>query len=217
MPAYKKFTDQLRQGSELWYEGFYKKGNFFDDENVLQSLKQVEHWQKPMEGRENTPFDYTTKLIELPDLKSPGWWSRKYKEKLDKSLVADNNYPLLAAKLNDLIHGSRRNRYYWKLSQALYNFQMATPDLLLALRKADSPDKTQQKAGIEKVQQALAHFHNAWNNLQMVYSETRFIADPPNYIPDRYFHLAGQREDLSWMIQSQELYEGMIKKWLQNQ
>ena len=217
MPAYKKFTDQLRQGSELWYEGFYKKGNFFDDENVLQSLKQVEHWLKPMEGRENTPFDYTTKLIELPDLKSPGWWSRKYKEKLDKSLVADNNYPLLAAKLNDLIHSSRRNRYYWKLSLALYNFQMATPDLLLALQKTDSPDKTQQKAGIEKVRQALAHFHDAWNNLQMVYSETRFIADPPNYIPDRYFHLASQREDLSWMIQSQELYEGMIKKWLQNQ
>ena len=40
---------------------------------------------------------------------------------------------------------------------------------------------------------------------------------PPNYIPDRYFHLASQREDLSWMIQAQELYEEMIRKWLQNQ
>ena len=94
---------------------------------------------------------------------------------------------------------------------------MSTPDLLLALQQADSQDKVQQKLGIERVQQALTDFHNAWTGLQKVYSETRFIADPPNYIPDRYFHLASQREDLSWMIQAQELYEEMIRKWLQNQ
>lgn len=217
MPDYKKFTDQVRKGSELWYEGFFKKGNLFDDDNMLQSLKQVEHWLKPLEGRENTPFDYTTKLVELPDLKSPGSWSLKYKDKLDKSVTAQNNYPLLVAKLNDLINNSRRNKYYWKLSLALYNFQTATPNLLLALKQTDSPDKAQQKKGIEQVQQALNQFHGAWENLQAAYNETRFIADPSNYIPDRYFHLASQREDLSWMIQSQELYEGMIKKWLLSQ
>jgi hexosaminidase len=59
--------------------------------------------------------------------------------------------------------------------------------------------------------------HETWEAVQSVYSETRFIAYPSDYIPDRYFHLASQREDLSWMIQAQELYEGMIKKWLQNQ
>ncbi len=217
MPDYKKFANELRQGSELWYEGFYEKGNFFDDDNVLQSLKQVEHWLKPLEGRENTQFDYTTKLIELPDLKSPGTWSKKYKDRLDRSLVASTNYPLLAAKINNIKYSARRNRYYWKLSQSLLNFQMSTPSLLLALQKADSRDKVQQRSGIERVQQALTDFHNAWAGLQTVYSETRFIADPPNYISDRYFHLASQREDLSWMIQAQELYEAMIKKWLQNQ
>ena len=217
MPDYKKFATELRQGSELWYEGFYKKGNFFDDDNVLQSLKQVEHWLKPLEGREHTQFDYTTKLIELPDLKFPGTWSKKYKDRLGKSLLASTNYPLLAAKINSVLHSAKRNRYYWKLSQSLLNFQMSTPDLLLALQQADSPDKVKQKSGIERVQQALTDFHNAWAALQTVYSETRFIADPPNYIPDRYFHLASQREDLSWMIQAQELYEEMIRKWLQNQ
>jgi hexosaminidase len=217
IPNYKKFAADLRQCSELWYEGFYKKGNFFDDDNVLQSLKQVEHWLKPLEGRENTPFDYSTKLIELPDLKSPGSWSKKYKDRIDKAQVASNNYPLLMARINDLIHSCRRNRYYWRLSHSIENFQVSTPDLLLALEQADSPDKTKQKAGIERVQQALTHFHNAWIGLQNTYSETRFVAYPVTYIPDRYFHLASQREDLSWMIQSQELFEAMIKKWLQGQ
>ena len=99
---------------------------------------------------------------------------------------------------------------------ALYNLQVSAPRLLLALKKTDSPDKAQQKAGTEDVQNALKEFRNAWEEVQSVYSQTRFISYPSNYIPDRYFHLASQREDLSWMIQAEELYEGMIKKWLQN-
>lgn len=154
---------------------------------------------------------------ELPDLKSPGLWSQKYKDKLDKSVIEMNNYTDVVLKLNDILNSTRRNKYYWNLSLALYNFQTATPRLLLALKQSDSPDKTQHEKGIEQIRQAITEFHQAWQALQTVYTETRFIADPSNYIADRYFHLASQREDLSWMIQAQELYEGMINKWLQNQ
>lgn len=217
MPGYKKFNDQLRKGSELWYEAFFKKGNLFDDDNTLQSMKQVEHWLKPLDGQENKPFDYTTKLIELPDLKSPGLWSQKYKDKLDKSIIEMNNYTDVVLKINDILNSTRRNKYYWNLSLALYNFQTATPRLLLALKQSDSHDKTQHEKGIDQIRQAVIEFHQSWQALQTVYSETRFIADPSNYIADRYFHLASQREDLSWMIQAQELYESMINKWLQNQ
>jgi hypothetical protein len=68
-----------------------------------------------------------------------------------------------------------------------------------------------------EVKKALREFQQDWSALQSVYSQTRFISYPDNYIPDRYFHLASQREDLTWMIQAQELYHGMINKWLQNQ
>lgn len=68
---------------------------------------------------------------------------------------------------------------------------------------------------MQQVQKALDHFHLAWGALKDVYSETRFIAYPSNYLPDRYFHLASQAEDLSWMIQAQELYERMIQKWME--
>ena len=217
IPDYKKFTAQLRKGSELWYEAFYKKGNFFDDDNFLQSTKQVEHWLKPLEGREKTSFDYTTKLIELPDQKTPGLWSQKYKDKLDKAVTEINNYTATQQKINDIINSCRRNKYYWNLSLALYNFQIATPRLLLALKQSDNTDKSQHQSGIEEVQNALKTFHQSWEDLQTVYSQTRFIAYPSNFISDRYFHMGSQREDLSWMIQAQELYEGMIKKWMQSE
>jgi hypothetical protein len=216
MPDYLSFNNQLRKGSVLWYEAFFRNGNLLSDENALQSLTQLEHWLKPLEGREKIQFDYTSKLIELPDLKSPGSWSKKYKGLLDRAIIEMNNYKNLSERFTELYNTSKRNRYYWSLSKALYDLQSNTPNLLLALKECDSGDKVQQKSGFENVKRAMNDFQKVWTEVQLVYEQTRFVAYPANYIPDRYFHLASQREDLTWMIQAQEIYFGMIKKWLQN-
>lgn len=216
MPDYLAFNNQLRKGSNFWYKAFFKKGSQMSDENELQSLVQVEHWLSPKEGQEKRQFDYTTKLIELPDLNSPGSWSQKYKERLDNALIEVNNFKDLSARLVEYSNASKRNRYYWTLSTALLNLQNSAPRLLLALQKCDTADKAQQGIGIENVKEAVKEFKKAWEDVKSVYSQTRFISNPPNYVPDRYFHLASQREDLTWMIQPEELYLGMIDKWLQS-
>ena len=213
-PYYLSFNNQLRRGSVLWYEALFRHGSQMDEENALQSLPQIEHWLPPVEGREKIQFDYTSKLIELPDLNSPGTWSKKYKNLIDRSLVENNSYKELSDRLIELYNKSRRNRYSWSLSIALYNLQSAIPDLLLAMKESDSPDKIQQHAGLEDVKKAIKKFQEAWKELENVYEQTRFISYPPNYVPDRYFHLASQREDLTWMIQPEQLFFGMIEKWL---
>jgi hypothetical protein len=217
MPDYVSFNKQLRKGSLLWYEAYFRNGSRMDSENALQSMSQLEHWLTPLDGQEKKLIDYTARLIELPDLKSPGTWSQKYKDRLDRSLIEVNNYKAVSDKLNELYNTSKRNRYYWSLSMALYNLQITAPRLLFALKQCDSADKVQQGTGIENVQKAMKEFQQAWANLQSVYGETRFISYPANYVPDRYFHFASQREDLSWMIQAEEMYYGMIEEWLQNQ
>jgi len=217
IPDYKSFNDQLSKGSMLWYEALYRNGSRLDGENSLQNLVQLEHWLTPLDGQEKRQFDYTSKLIELPDLKSPGTWSLKYKDRLDKSLIEVNNYKALSDRLVELYNTSKRNRFYWDLSTALYNLQITTPHILLALKQSDSSDKVQQKAGFENVKKAIKEFQLDWSKVQSVYTKTRFITYPSKYVPDRYFHEASQREDLSWMIQAEELYFGMIAKWLQNQ
>ena len=214
MPDYVFFNNQLRRGSVLWYQAFFRRGGLMDDNNALQSLPQIEHWLPPAEGRENRQFDYTTKLIELPDLNAPGTWSSKYKNRLDKALVEVNDYKVLSDRLSELYNMSRRNRYYWTLSTALYNLQIGAPKLLLALKESDSADKAQQSTGFEDVKKAMKEIQEAWKNVEEVYSQTRFISCPVNYVPDRYFHLASQREDLTWMIQPEELFFGMIEKWM---
>jgi hypothetical protein len=217
MNDYLSINDQLRKGSELWYEAYYKKGNRLDDEAALQSMPRLEHWLPALPNQEKIQFDYTSKLIELPDLESPGTWSRKYKERLDRSIEEIENYKLINTKLSNNYNISLRNRYYWELAMTLHRFQNTAPRLLLALKSVDNTDKDQQKKGMEEVKRAVVEFRNAWAALESVYSRTRFVSYPSNYIPDRYFHLASQSEDLTWMIQPEILYLRMIEKWIGNQ
>lgn len=216
LPDFLSLFNQLRKGSVLWYGAFYRNGGSLDDHNALQPLAQLEHWLPPLPGLENQAVDYAAKLIELPDPLSPGTWSLRYKDRLDEAMVVTMQYAALSKRLKDIHDASNRNRYYWELAMALYDLQITSPRLLLALKQCDSADKMQQNKGIEQVQLALQEFQQAWTHVKEVYGTTRFIAYPPGYVPDRYFHLASQREDLTWMIQAEEMVHVMVKQWLQS-
>jgi hexosaminidase len=214
IPDFMSFNNKLRRGSVLFYEALFRHGSVMDDENTLLSLPQVEHWLPPVEGREKIQFDYTSKLIELPDRNSPGVWTKKYEKLLSRALIEKDEFKSLSDMLEDLINKSKRNRYYWRLSLSLYRLQSKIPDLLIALGESDSNEKGTQRKGLEHVRIAVNEFQKCWKEVEDIYGETRFISYPPNYIPDRYFHLASQREDLTWMIQPEELFFDMIQKWL---
>jgi hexosaminidase len=127
-----------------------------------------------------------------------------------------NNHAAIIKRFDNLYSESSRNRYYWTLSSALYNLQFTAPKILLALKECDTPDTNRQKTGIENVKKAIMDFRQTWVELEAVYGQTRFVSYPANYIPDRYFHLASQGEDLTWMIQPEKLFIPMIEKWIQN-
>ncbi len=215
VPDYLTFFKMLRNGSTLWYEAYYKNGSRLDEEGTLQSLQRVEHWLPALEGQEKVCFDYTSKLIELPDPANPGSWTIKYKPRLDRAMTEIENHEAITKRFSNLYSASIRNRYYWSLSSALYELQFTAPKILLALKDCDTADVNKQKAGIQNLKQAVSDFNQAWNELEAVYGQTRFIEFPSNYIPDRYFHLASQSEDLTWMIQPEKLFFGMLEKWLQ--
>jgi hexosaminidase len=214
LPDYTALSDQLRKGSELWYQAYLKKGGRLDEDNSLQSLMRVEHWLPVLEGQEKVCFDYTTKLIDLPDPHNPGSWSIKYKERLDRAATEIKNHEAVEKKLADIRNSTRRNNYYWKLATALYRLQYTAPEILLALKECDTSDKAALDAGKEKLRSSVAGFNGAWNELKDVYSETRFLSYPQGYIPDRYFHVASQAEDLTWMIQPEILLKGILDRWM---
>jgi hypothetical protein len=214
IPDYLSFSNELRSGTVLFYDALFRHGNLMDEGNTLQSLQQVEHWLPPVAGREKIQFDYSSKLIELPDRNSPGVWSKKYEKLISRALIEKNNFKSLSGRLEDLGNKAKRNRYYWRLSLSLYRLQSTIPDLLLALQECDGNERGLQRKGFTDLRTAMDEFQESWKKVETVYGETRFISYPPDYIPDRYFHLASQKEDLTWMIQPEELFLDMIQKWL---
>jgi hexosaminidase len=214
MTGYDGFYAELREAAMFWEKAFNREGSRTDMSNTLFNLPGLAHWMPPKDESEPIKSDFTDCLIELPDLQQPGNWSRKYDDRLTEAALLSEQYQYTSETINTLYKNSKRNRYHWEIISAINDFQITAPHLLLALKKCDTADKTQLKAGFEEVSDALAEFTRAWENLQSVYSETRFISYPVDYVIDRYFHFASQREDLSWMIQAEELFHQMIRDWM---
>jgi hexosaminidase len=211
---YAEIYAALREATQFWEKAFNRKGNRTDMENALINMPQLAHWLPPKDENNPVQVDFTDRLIEMPDLNNPGNWSKTYTDRLKEAASITENYPDISETLNTFYRSSERNRYHWEVLLAINDFQITAPHLLLALKQCDTPDKTQQKSGIGKVKNALNEFTHAWANLQNVYAKTRFIYYPENYVSDRYFHYASQREDLTWMIQPEELFHHMIEQWM---
>lgn len=51
-------------------------------------------------------------------------------------------------------------------------------------------------------------------NIQNTLAMTIFISYPENHVPHRCYHFASQRENLTWMMQVEELFLPIVKDWL---
>ncbi len=215
---YYSFYSKLTQAASFWSRAFNRTGARSGEENALFVLPGLAHWIPEAEKqKQQGKTDFTDCLIELPDVNIPGKWTEAYEGRLKEAQVVIDSYESNAALIDRYEKTSIRNRYHWRLFRALNDFQITAPKLLLALKSFDSEDHTKRPLDYSKIQSEMVEFDRAWENLKQVYAETRFIKYPDNYLPDRYFHFASQREDLTWMIQTEELFHRMIRDWISDQ
>jgi len=212
---YNTFYSKLREATSFWGDAFNRTGSRYNEENALFVLPGLAHWIPEAEKeKQQGKTDFTDLLIELPDANEPGKWTKTYGERLIEARSILNSYEITSDQIEKYEMGSLRNRYHWKVFKAINDFQVTAPRLLLALKVCDTADETERQKGYIKVQSELMEFSKTWENLKQVYAETRYISYPNNYVPDRYFHFASQREDLTWMIQAEELFHHMIRDWI---
>jgi hypothetical protein len=217
LPDYGELYVWLRNAADFWEGAFNPTGDRLDMDNAMLPLPGISHSLTPEEGkkmRENKNIDFSKRLIELPDRQNPGKWSETYRERLDRAKTIVEEYPKAAEKLKTLYRHSQSNRYHWEVFSALNDFQVTAPKLLLALEACDTGNQKKYNAGLEKIETALDEFNRYWENLKQVYAHTRFVAYPENYVPDRYYHFASQREDLSYLIQVEEKFHQMVREWM---
>jgi len=178
----------------------------------FELFKGVSFWNRALcaEGNRRN----VKKIMDLPDSGNPGAWSIRHKERLTLAGKQALRYERLKLQLRDLYKKALRNRYHLKIHSAINDFQVTSAHLLLALKESDCSSTAARTSGYHNVERALESFKLAWENLKNIYAETRFLSYPEDYIPDRYFHLASKREDLSWMVGVEKKYHMLVRNWL---
>ena len=217
IPDFSALYRKLREAAVVWERAFYARGSRLDLNNLMLNEPHLAHWLPAQRKEEIEESDFKNLFIELPDLENPGKWSGKYSERLEMAMKVLEDYKETSELLDHLYRNSLNNRYHWQVYIALNDFQINAPRLLSALKQCDTAEKEAINAGKEEVGLALAEFDKAWKILDEVYSKSRFTSYPSDYVPDRFFHFASQKEDLTYMIQSEEVFHGMVVRWLGDQ
>lgn len=212
---YSTLYKMLTETTAFWSTAFMRNGSRNDISNALTNLQGLAHWIPEEEKeKQQKKTDFTDVVIELPDANNPGEWTKLYEERLKNAEEVIGNYAVTSEGIDDLYARSKRNRYHWEIFNVLNDFQITAPKLLLAIKQCDTDNEDLRNKGIEDVKAALGEFNESWEDLKATYSKTRFITYPDNYLADRYFHYASHREDLTWMIQVEELFHSMIIDWI---
>ena len=214
LPNYFNQYNKLRKASLFWEEAYLENGNRLDSDNALFELPGIKHSVGPDVHKKEEAIDFSKLLIQLPDIKNSGAWSSKYEQRLNNAKQLIESYQETSKNLNYLYQNSKKNRYHWDVFIAINDFQISAPRLLLALKKCDTNIRKERLKGLDNLKIAMTYFDQSWKRLKEVYARTRFLSYPENHVPDRYYHFASQREDLTWMIQVEELLFPIINKWM---
>lgn len=167
-------------------------------------------------GRRNPAWGTTNfTLIELPDKNHPGTWSETYKEKITEAQKEAERYERIANGISSARRNALRNRYTLEVYEQTNRLQNYPVRLILALAAYDkAKDASTRKEATDQLIKICLNFKKMRSELEAVYSKTRFMQQPENYIADmnHHNHLSSKTENSDWLY----LYEiPMVKKILQ--
>lgn len=151
--------------------------------------------------------------LKLPDSGAPGQWSRRNAPRLETARGELERYNNLMRDFDDLMNAATRGRFALRLMSALSEVQACSWRLLLATAECDQKGLEaagpKLRAEIERFEEAQAHFLD-------VFSETRFLNNPPGYQLDQNYHphLANVRNDPSWIFALESGYCANARAWL---
>lgn len=153
------------------------------------------------------------KLISLPDEKNKGSWSKKYAERLIQADVELLRYKSIKNVIDKSIENDIRGGYALRLMKQINEVQIFPTRLLIALRNYDNTTYPEVVAK-EELCGLIDEFNKVRGNYENVFSETRFLNKPDNYIfnKNHYWHLANYTKNSDWMYIYEIPFIEKIKK-----
>jgi len=190
------FIDKLEKPVSLWL-------NMLLEEKVRRAAISKE--ENPLE----------TFIIDLPDLENKGMWSKKYFNKIENARAS-----LLISKevdetIEKLMQNDPKNTYTLEIYKQVNELVKFSSNIIIALEKLDvSSDLDYEKTALNEVRKFENNFNSLRINFEEVYSKTRILNKPENYIldQDKHNHPANQTINFDWQFFSEIYFLEKIKK-----
>jgi hypothetical protein len=190
------FIDKLEKPVSLWL-------NMLLEEKVRRAAISKE--ENPLE----------TFIIDLPDLENKGMWSKKYFNKIENARAS----LLISKEVNEtiekLMQNDPKNTYTLEIYKQVNELVKFSSNIIIALEKLDvSSDLDYEKTALNEVRKFENNFNSLRINFEEVYSKTRILNKPENYIldQDKHNHPANQTINFDWQFFSEIYFLEKIKK-----
>ena len=187
----------------------------FEFQNNLEQA--LAFWEKALldKGHRNN-YPQNIDLIDLPDPKKPGAWSKQYQEKIKKAQSEVARYNATKETIAKASAAAVRNQYNLALLNEINELQIYPANLLLLLADYDKVKATRQKkeAG-QRIQQYVNNFPAVRQQYEEVFRKTRFLENPAGYQLDQngHHHLANGTNNSDWMYVFELEMNKKISNW----
>lgn len=148
-------------------------------------------------------------VIDLPDPEQPGIWAEANKDRLEQARKAVSGTENSIKRINSIGEKVIRNRYTLDVYEQVSRVVNFTGNALLLLEAYDIAKDDATKANTkEKLLHLSNEFKDVRSKLENVYSKTRVINKPDNYIldQDHHVHLANQSINFDWQFYAEMLF-----------
>ncbi len=188
----------------------------YEFEDLLE--KSLPFWETALlEKGDRNNYHTNIELIQLPGGGETGTWSEKYQNKIHGATEAIKQYEVIKARIEKAKQLARRNAYSLMVMEQINNLQIYPARLLLLLSKFDKATSAADKqAAKDNIKKYVSNFSEVRKNYEDVYSMTRILNNPADYIPDQnhHEHLANGTINNDWMFVYELAMTQKINDWI---
>jgi hypothetical protein len=154
-------------------------------------------------------------LIDLPDMKTPGAWSEKYKEKLESAEKALSRYQEIKKRIDRTLLLARRNAYAVSIMNQINELQNYSTKLLLLLKAYDNASVSEKQEKKELIKNCIVHFKEIRAQFIEVYGQSWIMDRPADYETTHFEPLLeGTDNNTDWMYVYELCINKKISEWL---
>lgn len=208
------------EANAIFRQRFYgprTAGAAFEYQDLLE--KALSFWEIALvdEGRRDKPRR-PFELMRLPDRNMPGEWRKEYRDRLTLARQAIEEYAEIKERIDRVRDLAERNLYHLRLMEQINELQVYPARLILLLEKFDEAPTLEKAEPVREIHDYVRHFEEIRGNFEKVFSETRVLNMPDDYLLDsnsKHSHMANSKTS-GWMYRFELAMNERMERWFEN-